>query len=131
MSFEPTGVYSRIPYRTLPDGSVEAMFSGGMVTFLDLDQFKASLSKPSEAPPPPPNNLGRIFLIVGGVTFAFFFLLFIAVPHRTLMEKIESECRTTFPYDEDGYTNCRLNLMTRYLLDAKKEQSDRMYNAIK
>lgn len=39
MSFEPTGVYSRIPYRTAQDGSVEAMFPGGIVKFRDVNEF--------------------------------------------------------------------------------------------
>jgi hypothetical protein len=40
--FEPDGVYNSIPYRVLPDSSIEAMMPGGLVKFKNMDQFVAS-----------------------------------------------------------------------------------------
>src|SRR5690242_11909731 len=40
--FEPEGVYCSIPYRVLPDNSIEAMMPGGLVKFKNLDLFLAS-----------------------------------------------------------------------------------------
>jgi hypothetical protein len=40
--FEPEGVYSSIPYRVLPDNSIEAMMPGGLVKFKNMDLFLAS-----------------------------------------------------------------------------------------
>ena len=39
--FEPDGVYAGIPYRVLPDASIEAMMPGGLVKFKDVDQLLA------------------------------------------------------------------------------------------
>ena len=40
--FEPEGVYCSIPYRVLPDNSIEAMMPGGLVKFKNMDLFLAS-----------------------------------------------------------------------------------------
>lgn len=40
--FEPDGVYNSIPYRVLPDCSIEAMMPGGRVKFKDMEQLIAS-----------------------------------------------------------------------------------------
>ena len=40
--FEPEGVYCSIPYRVLPNNSIEAMLPGGLVTFKNMDLFLAS-----------------------------------------------------------------------------------------
>ena len=40
--FEPDGVYNSIPYRVLPDCSIEAMMPGGLVKFKDMDQLVAT-----------------------------------------------------------------------------------------
>jgi hypothetical protein len=40
--FEPDGVYCNIPYRVLPDSSIEAMMSGGLVKYKNMDQFLAA-----------------------------------------------------------------------------------------
>jgi hypothetical protein len=40
--FEPDGVYNSIPYRVLPDHSVEAMMPGGLVRFKNMEQLVAS-----------------------------------------------------------------------------------------
>jgi hypothetical protein len=40
--FEPDGVYANIPYRVLPDCSIDAMTPGGLVRFKNMDQFLAS-----------------------------------------------------------------------------------------
>src|SRR5262245_16124153 len=40
--FKPEAVYSSIPYRVLPDSSIEAMMSGGLVKFKNLDLFLAA-----------------------------------------------------------------------------------------
>jgi hypothetical protein len=40
--FEPEAVYSNIPYRVLPDSSIEAMMPGGLVKFKNLDLFLAA-----------------------------------------------------------------------------------------
>jgi hypothetical protein len=42
MPFEPDGVYNGIPYRVLPDCSVEAMLSRGWVRFRTMDDLIAS-----------------------------------------------------------------------------------------
>jgi hypothetical protein len=42
--FEPDGVYASIPYRVLPDCSIEAMMPGGSVNFKNLNQFMASVA---------------------------------------------------------------------------------------
>ena len=39
--FEPDGVFAGIPYRALPDGTIEAMMPGGLVKFKDVDQIVA------------------------------------------------------------------------------------------
>ena len=39
--FEPDGVYAGIPYRVLPDASVEVMMPGGLVKFKNVDQLLA------------------------------------------------------------------------------------------
>ena len=47
--FEPDGVYNSIPYRVLPDCSIEAMMPGGLVRFKDMDQLVAtSRSAPAD-----------------------------------------------------------------------------------
>ena len=40
--FEPDGVYNSIPYRVLPDSSIEAMMPGGLVKFKNIDQLMDS-----------------------------------------------------------------------------------------
>ena len=40
--FEPEGVYCNIPYRVLPDNSIEAIMPGGLVKFKNMDLFLAS-----------------------------------------------------------------------------------------
>src|SRR5262245_29214503 len=40
--FEPEAVYANIPYRVLPDSSIEAMMPGGLVKFKNLDLFLAA-----------------------------------------------------------------------------------------
>jgi hypothetical protein len=49
--FESDGVYDGIPYRVLPDASIEAITPGGLVRFKGIDQFLAfandSLTKPN------------------------------------------------------------------------------------
>ena len=40
--FEPEGVYCSIPYRVLPDNSIEAMMPGGLVKFRNMALFLAS-----------------------------------------------------------------------------------------
>ena len=40
--FEPDGVYNSIPYRVLPDHSLEAMMPGGLVRFKNMEQLVAS-----------------------------------------------------------------------------------------
>ena len=40
--FEPEGVYCNVPYRVLPDSSIEAMMSGGLVKFKNMDLFLAA-----------------------------------------------------------------------------------------
>ncbi len=40
--FESDGVYSGIPYRVLPDHSIEAMMPGGLVRFKNMEQLVAS-----------------------------------------------------------------------------------------
>jgi hypothetical protein len=40
-AFDSDGVYDGIPYRVLPDASIEAMTPGGLVKFKDIDQFLA------------------------------------------------------------------------------------------
>ena len=47
--FEPDGVYNSIPYRVLPDCSIEAMMPGGLVKFKNMDQLVAtSTSAPAD-----------------------------------------------------------------------------------
>ena len=46
--FEPDGVYNSIPYRVLPDRSIEAMMPGGLVRFRDMDQLaEAAMATPT------------------------------------------------------------------------------------
>ena len=40
--FESDGAYAGIPYRVLPDASIEALLPGGLVKFKNIDQFLAS-----------------------------------------------------------------------------------------
>jgi hypothetical protein len=40
--FEPDGVYNSIPYRVLPDCSIEAMLPSGLVKFKNMDQLVAT-----------------------------------------------------------------------------------------
>ena len=40
--FEPDGVYANIPYRVLPDCSIEAMMPGGLIKFKNIEQLIAS-----------------------------------------------------------------------------------------
>jgi hypothetical protein len=42
LPFEPDGVYANVPYRVLPDCSIEAMMPGGLVKFKNMDHFTAS-----------------------------------------------------------------------------------------
>ncbi len=42
--FEPEGVYAGIPYRVLPDVSIEAMMPGGLVKFKNIDQLMAAVN---------------------------------------------------------------------------------------
>jgi hypothetical protein len=49
-TFEPEAVYSSIPYRVLPDSSIEAMMPGGLVKFRNLDLFLAAAGgRPADA----------------------------------------------------------------------------------
>lgn len=41
MPFQPDGVYAGIPYRVLPDCSIEAMMPGGLVLFKNINQLLA------------------------------------------------------------------------------------------
>ena len=41
-SFESEGAYAGIPYRVLPDASIEALLPSGLVKFKNIDQFLAS-----------------------------------------------------------------------------------------
>src|SRR5262249_50185432 len=43
--FEPEGVYCNIPYRVLPDNSIEAMMPGGLVKFKNMNQFLVSFER--------------------------------------------------------------------------------------
>ena len=46
--FKPDGVYNSIPYRVLPDRSIEAMMPGGLVRFKDMDQLaEAAVATPA------------------------------------------------------------------------------------
>jgi hypothetical protein len=40
--FEPDGIYAGIPYRVLETQHIDAMMSGGLVRFRDMDQFIAA-----------------------------------------------------------------------------------------
>jgi hypothetical protein len=42
--FEPEGVYGGIPFRRLRTGGVDAMMSGGLVHFKDVEHFQAVVS---------------------------------------------------------------------------------------
>lgn len=42
--FEPDGVYTGIPYRVLPDASIETMMPGGLVKFKNIDQLLATVN---------------------------------------------------------------------------------------
>src|ERR1041385_4195268 len=46
-AFEADGVYNGVPYRVLPDCSIEAMLPGGLVKFRDMDQLIASSDRAS------------------------------------------------------------------------------------
>jgi hypothetical protein len=46
--FEPDAVYGGIPYRVLPDNSIEAMLPGGLVKFKDMEQFLVSCVRDSD-----------------------------------------------------------------------------------
>jgi hypothetical protein len=41
-SFEPGGILKGVPYRQRENGSVEAMMTGGLVRFRDMEQFRAA-----------------------------------------------------------------------------------------
>src|SRR5262252_2948428 len=45
--FEPEGVYCSIPYRVLPDSSIEALMPGGLVKFRSMDLFLAASGSPT------------------------------------------------------------------------------------
>src|SRR5262245_1348042 len=53
-SFKPEAVYSSIPYRVLPDSSIEAMMPGGLVKFKSLHLFLAAAGSG-----PANTNVGR------------------------------------------------------------------------
>ena len=48
-AFDSDGVYSGIPYRVLPDSSIEAMLPAGLVKFKNIDQFMAAAVNSSDA----------------------------------------------------------------------------------
>src|SRR6266481_4814972 len=50
-TFEPDAVHAGIPYRSRPDGSIEAIMQGGRVRFSDYKKFAAATGTPM--PPPP------------------------------------------------------------------------------
>ena len=41
-AFKPEGVLKGLPYRLLEDGTVDAMMTGGLVHFRDMEQFRAA-----------------------------------------------------------------------------------------
>ena len=41
-AFKPEGVLKGFPYRLLEDGTVDAMMTGGLVHFRDMEQFRAA-----------------------------------------------------------------------------------------
>ena len=45
--FEPEGEYCNIPYRVLPDSSIEAKMPGGLVKFKNMDLFLAASGGPA------------------------------------------------------------------------------------
>ena len=50
-AFSPEGVIKGFPYRLLEDGTVDAMMTGGLVRFRDMEQFRAA-AEGRDAPPP-------------------------------------------------------------------------------
>src|SRR5262245_12756124 len=57
--FEPEGVYCSIPYRVLPDSSIEAMMPGGLVKFKNMELFLASSGSATAATNVEPLTLAR------------------------------------------------------------------------
>src|SRR5215831_19686391 len=57
--FEPDGVYCSIPYRVLPDSSIEAMMPGGLVKFKNMELFLASSGSATAATNVEPLTLAR------------------------------------------------------------------------
>ena len=60
--FEPEGVYCSIPYRVLPDNSIEAMMPGGLVKFKNIDFFLASSGSATASTNVEPSILAHDFL---------------------------------------------------------------------
>ena len=48
--FKPDGVLKGFPYRLLEDGTVDAMMTGGLVRFRDMEQLRAAAEGRDEAP---------------------------------------------------------------------------------
>ncbi|WP_375762864.1 hypothetical protein ACE10X_22385 [Bradyrhizobium sp. Pha-3] len=54
--FQAESVLSGIPYRTLSDGSIEAVMQGATVRFADYARFATSIGAPIPPPAPPPEQ---------------------------------------------------------------------------
>lgn len=50
--FRPEGVMGGVPYRVRPNGSIEAMMSGGIVRFATVEQFRAATAGADYIPRP-------------------------------------------------------------------------------
>jgi hypothetical protein len=49
-AFKPEGVLKGFPYRLLENGTVDAMMTGGLVHFRDMEQFRAAAEGRDEVP---------------------------------------------------------------------------------
>jgi hypothetical protein len=92
MAFEPTGVYAKIPYRQLSDGSIEALFPGGLTKFESIDHFRKSL------PGSGPKRFLKVTAIVVGSLILFSSLLrscskYLINLHPIRRMRGASECR--------------------------------------
>jgi hypothetical protein len=48
--FEPDGIYAGFPYKVLEPHGIDAMMSGGLVRFRDMDQFIAAVTGKTLSP---------------------------------------------------------------------------------
>lgn len=144
-TFSADGVYAGIPYRVLPDGSIESLFQGRVVVFKTMEQLVSAAAAPSAVQeviqPVRADNAGPGCGVIIGCTIgiaAFGFFVLVAIEFnkiqndpRTVSEKLMDNCKKEFGPDEFAVNNCFIHNGIKTLKDVERERLDRAARGIR